>query len=182
MGGQGARRARVQRVGALSWISNRYTHLSRRDSPGAARHLLRCPFASPSSGINTCLLSPDSLWGSCVNIGTIQRRSAWSLRKDDTHKSRSGNMSALSIFAAPLLHPLALTCLFYTLHVYIYIYIYIYTYTSVYVLYPLALTCLFLSVFAAPFSILRHLPSLSLSLCLYYMYIYIYIYIHMYTM
>ena len=33
----------------------------------------------------------DSLRGSSVNIGTIQRRLAWPLRKDDTHKSRSVN-------------------------------------------------------------------------------------------
>ena len=32
---------------------------------------------------------PDSLRGSSVKIGTIQRRLAWPLRKDDTHKSRS---------------------------------------------------------------------------------------------
>ena len=31
----------------------------------------------------------DSLRGSSVNIGTIQRRLAWPLRKDDTHTSRS---------------------------------------------------------------------------------------------
>ena len=30
----------------------------------------------------------DSLRGSSVKIGTIQRRLAWPLRKDDTHKSR----------------------------------------------------------------------------------------------
>ena len=35
--------------------------------------------------------SMDSLRGSSVKIGTIQRRLAWPLRKDDTHKSRSGN-------------------------------------------------------------------------------------------
>ena len=34
-----------------------------------------------------CLL--DSLRGPSVKIGTIQRRLAWPLRKDDTHKSRS---------------------------------------------------------------------------------------------
>ncbi len=34
----------------------------------------------------------DSLRGSSVKIGTIQRRLAWPLRKDDTHKSRSVNM------------------------------------------------------------------------------------------
>ena len=33
----------------------------------------------------------DSLRGSSVNIGTIQRRLAWPLRKDDAHKSRSAN-------------------------------------------------------------------------------------------
>ena len=31
---------------------------------------------------------PDSLRGSSVEIGRIQRRLAWPLRKDDTHKSR----------------------------------------------------------------------------------------------
>ena len=31
----------------------------------------------------------DSLQGSSVEIGTIQRRLAWPLRKDDTHKSGS---------------------------------------------------------------------------------------------
>ena len=33
----------------------------------------------------------DSFRGSSVKIGTIQRRLAWPLRKDDTHKSRSVN-------------------------------------------------------------------------------------------
>ena len=33
----------------------------------------------------------DSFRGSSVKIGTIQRRLAWPLRRDDTHKSRSGN-------------------------------------------------------------------------------------------
>ena len=35
------------------------------------------------------LLTLDSFRGSSVKIGTIQRRLAWPLRKDDTHKSRS---------------------------------------------------------------------------------------------
>ena len=39
--------------------------------------------------LTTVLL--DSLRGSSVNIGTIQRRLAWPLRKDDTHTSRSVN-------------------------------------------------------------------------------------------
>ena len=43
----------------------------------------------------------DSLRGSSVKIGTIQRRLAWPLRKDDTHKSRS----VTNFFAhAPLRH------------------------------------------------------------------------------
>ena len=44
----------------------------------------------------------DSLRGASVKIGAMQRRLAWPLRKDDTHKSRSVN------------------------NVYIYIYIYIF--------------------------------------------------------
>ena len=39
--------------------------------------------------MHKCVL--DSFRGSSVKIGTIQRRLAWPLRKDDTHKSRSGN-------------------------------------------------------------------------------------------
>ena len=35
----------------------------------------------------------DSLRGSSVKIGTIQRRLAWPLRKDDTHTNRSTRMS-----------------------------------------------------------------------------------------
>ena len=38
-----------------------------------------------------CMYVLDSLRGSSVKIGTIQRRLAWPLRKDDTHKSRSVN-------------------------------------------------------------------------------------------
>ena len=38
---------------------------------------------------HTAQNSMDSLRGSSVKIGTIQRRLAWPLRKDDTHKSRS---------------------------------------------------------------------------------------------
>ena len=34
----------------------------------------------------------DSLRGPSVKIGTMQRRLAWPLRKDDTHKSRSGTV------------------------------------------------------------------------------------------
>ena len=35
----------------------------------------------------------DSLRGSSVKLGTMQRRLAWLLRKDDTHTSRSVNIS-----------------------------------------------------------------------------------------
>ena len=43
----------------------------------------------------------DSLRGSSVKIGTIQRRLAWPLRKDDTHKSRSVN----NFFGEPPIGP-----------------------------------------------------------------------------
>ena len=45
--------------------------------------------ASPRQALFPFIL--DSLRGSSVKIGTIQRRLAWPLRKDDTHKSRSVN-------------------------------------------------------------------------------------------
>ena len=40
-----------------------------------------------------CKINSDylELFGASVKIGTIQRRLAWPLRKDDTHKSRSVN-------------------------------------------------------------------------------------------
>jgi hypothetical protein len=44
----------------------------------------------------------DSLRGSSVKIGTIQRRLAWPLRKDDTHKSRSVN---IFLATSPTPHP-----------------------------------------------------------------------------
>ena len=47
----------------------------------------------------------DSLRGSSVKIGTVQRRLAWPPRKDDAHKSRSVNIS----FVFPWLR--LLTCL-----------------------------------------------------------------------
>ena len=54
------------------------------------RGLRRLPVALP--------LPLDSLRGSSVKIGTIQRRLAWPLRKDDTHKSRSVTNSFFSCF------------------------------------------------------------------------------------
>ena len=50
------------------------------------------------------ILIPDSLRGSSVKIGTIQRRLAWPLRKDDTHKSRSVTSSFLNLPAVVFLH------------------------------------------------------------------------------
>ena len=41
------------------------------------------------SGFQKVYLNVDSIWGSSVKIGKMQRRLAWPLRKDDTHKSRS---------------------------------------------------------------------------------------------
>ena len=46
-------------------------------------------FAANKPQRNSRLVLLDSLRGSSVKIGTIQRRLAWPLRKDDTHKSRS---------------------------------------------------------------------------------------------
>ena len=51
--------------------------------------LAQCPI--PSSRVSKKIRNLDSLRGSSVKIGTIQRRLAWPLRKDDTHKSRSVN-------------------------------------------------------------------------------------------
>ena len=45
-------------------------------------HECRSPAALCAAGL-------DSIRGSSVKLGTMQRRSAWPLRKDDTHKSRS---------------------------------------------------------------------------------------------
>ena len=54
------------------------------------------PFTCMQSNFHSCTL--DSFRGSSVKIGTIQRRLAWPLRKDDTHKSRS-DTSFLCFFA-----------------------------------------------------------------------------------
>ena len=54
----------------------------------SASHLRSGQSQSQQTLNNLCL---DSLRGSSVKIGTIQRRLAWPLRKDDTHKSRSVN-------------------------------------------------------------------------------------------
>ena len=49
--------------------------------------LRECKLAKKNARISIS----DSLRGSSVKIGTIQRRLAWPLRKDDTHNSRSVN-------------------------------------------------------------------------------------------
>ena len=46
----------------------------------------------------------DSLRGSSVNIGTIQRILAWPLRRDDTHKSRSVNNTIREALYPPSPH------------------------------------------------------------------------------
>ena len=56
---------------------------------GSVSHCIYGPCSSQQTLNNRCL---DSLRGSSVKIGTIQRRLAWPLRKDDTHKSRSVNI------------------------------------------------------------------------------------------
>ena len=50
----------------------------------------------PRPGIEPGTFIP---WGPSIKIGTMQRRLAWPLRKDDTHKSRSVNN--FLIFQAP---------------------------------------------------------------------------------
>ena len=85
-----------------AWQSRRLMHAKWRDRtalakatkgrPGAravCSHPDGCKESVHPSGPVHCHL--DSLRGSSVKIGTIQRRLAWPLRKDDTHKSRSVN-------------------------------------------------------------------------------------------
>ena len=43
--------------------------------------------------------------GTSDKIGTIQRRLAWPLRKDDTHKSRNGPNFFLFLFLCSASHP-----------------------------------------------------------------------------
>ena len=87
----------------------------------------------------------DSLRGSSVNIGTIQRRLAWPLRKDDTHKSRSVNDNLDDELGRALLGGLrdgdqglqGPGCIYIYIYIYIclslslYIFIYIYIYTFI---------------------------------------------------
>ena len=86
----------------LAWpLRKDDTHKSRSVSNSFANSIFRpVPWLSGPVVVELCpppLL--DSLRGSSVKIGTIQRRLAWPLRKDDTHKSRSvNNLFANSIF------------------------------------------------------------------------------------
>ena len=91
----------------------------------------------------------DSLRGSSIKFGTIQRKLAWPLRKDDTHKSRSVNSYKENVTckrktARTYLHgsgcPAAwlAACLYMNIYIYIYIYIYMckyymYVYMCVYI-------------------------------------------------
>ncbi|PWA76019.1 hypothetical protein CTI12_AA238240 [Artemisia annua] len=58
----------------------------------------------PEEELITCLYSSETRLtfvpsGTSDKIGTIQRRLAWPLRKDDTHKSRNGPNFFLLFFA-----------------------------------------------------------------------------------
>ena len=100
-------RYQVEYVEKVVEVSSQLTQEARPGSqrttplPRGSRHLgsfeqsfasdLQAPLAAifqTQSGGATCLtLSKDSLRGSCVSVGTMQRRLAWPLRKDDTHNS-----------------------------------------------------------------------------------------------
>ena len=63
----------------------------------------------------------DSLRGSSVKIGTLKRRLAWPLRKDETHTSRSvNNLSMLRAKASCLVIYVSLS-IYLSLSIYIYI-------------------------------------------------------------
>ena len=68
----------------LGEIPKALPSLGRLRVEGTARQRPEIASLSP-----TCDL--DSLRGSSIKLGTMQRRLAWPLRKDDTHKSRSVN-------------------------------------------------------------------------------------------
>ena len=80
-----------------------------RPSPRPLGKLVALPLAAQLLDFKTqngpCLCVPklrtDSLRRSSDKIGTIQRRLAWPLRKDDTHKSRR----VTKFFVAPMPRP-----------------------------------------------------------------------------
>ena len=112
-----------------------------------------CRFAK--NGFKILKHNKDSLRGSSFRIGTIQRRLAWPLRKDDTHKSRSVNKilkktNTRSEIPGVLVGTTAAAAvrrerilLYVCMYIYIYIhththlslslYIYIYTHTYIYI-------------------------------------------------
>ena len=57
---------------------------------GGARSVQRGG-GSIERGLEASVSCTDSLRGSSANIGAMQRRLAWPLRKDDAHKSRSAS-------------------------------------------------------------------------------------------
>ena len=82
---------------ALSQRKHRLAAKANTDNAAGAPNLvqeyaLQCCYQSSRRACEGFLAGLDSLRGSSVQIGTIQRRLAWPLRKDDTHKSRSVNI------------------------------------------------------------------------------------------
>ena len=123
----------------------------------------------------------DSLRGSSVEIGTIQRRLAWPLRKDDTHTSRS-----VSILLCPtcekrkgrnqdsLIFQIKITIRNIILSWFRFLYIYppssllpaVFPYVCMYI-YIYIYLCMYVYIY--------------IHLCIYVIYVYIYIYTHMYV-
>ena len=85
---------------ALSQRKHRLAAKANTDNAAGAPNLVqeyalqRC-YQSSKRACEGFLAGLDSLQGSSVKIGRLQRRLAWPLRKDDTHKSRSVNNSLL---------------------------------------------------------------------------------------
>ena len=81
---------------ALSQRKHRLAAKANTDNAAGAPNLvqeyaLQHCYQSSRRACEGFLAGLDSLRGSSVKIGTIQRKLAWPLRKDDTHKSRSVN-------------------------------------------------------------------------------------------
>ena len=75
--------------GRSTLLNQRAPSSSPRRGVVVAHGILGPPIVGNLPKRNLVMLDP--LRGSSVKIGTIQRRLAWPLRKDDTHKSRSVN-------------------------------------------------------------------------------------------
>ena len=76
---------------AVRWLLLYNSESAHELSRGACRAVNGSHCKNHSHSKKMLTLNSDSLRGSSVKIGTIQRRLAWPLRKDDTHKSRSVN-------------------------------------------------------------------------------------------